>query len=57
MRRTPPTCPAPTLQRLQETWTRPRYKAGFLIMGANTRLPHGDDKVGNTEALGAAMPP
>jgi CHAT domain-containing protein len=36
---------------LQEAWRRPMHWAGFLVMGASTRLPRGDAKVGNAEAL------
>jgi hypothetical protein len=34
---------------LQEAWKRPMHWAGFLVMGASTRLPRGDAKVGNAE--------
>jgi CHAT domain-containing protein len=36
---------------LQEAWRRPMHWAGFLVLGASTCLPRGDDKVGNAEAL------
>ena len=36
---------------LQEAWKRPMHWAGFLVMGASTRLPRGDAKVGSVEAI------
>ena len=36
---------------LQEAWKRPMHWAGFLVMGASTRRPRGDAKVGNVEAI------
>ena len=42
---------------LQEAWRRPMHWAGFLVMGASTRLPCGDAKAANAEALSPAAPP
>ena len=36
---------------LQEAWKRPMHWAGFLVMGASTRLPRGGAKVGSVEAI------
>eukprot|EP00802_Teleaulax_amphioxeia_P007401 Tamp_07407.p1 GENE.Tamp_07407~~Tamp_07407.p1 ORF type:complete len:797 (+),score=226.18 Tamp_07407:307-2391(+) len=33
---------------LQEAWRRPMHWAGFLVMGASTRLPRGDAKEGGS---------
>ena len=43
---------------LQEAWRRPMHWAGFLVMGASTRLPRGDATPrGDAEALGPAARP
>jgi len=39
---------------LQEAWKRPMHWAGFLIMGASTRLPRGGMQERKTEALSFA---
>jgi hypothetical protein len=37
---------------LQEAWRRPMHWAGFLVMGASTRLPRGDAKEGGAGMKG-----
>ena len=41
---------------LQEAWKRPMHWAGFLVMGASTRLPRGGMREGNAQGKRPASP-